>query len=130
MMKPKKNRPGDCSTRTATEQGQASRQGHTSSNDSITSLGTGQTEIAALLMHGADHAIPLRHLKEMTGFPGRDLRRQIEAARLAGVPICSGEHGYFLAENQREVARFVASMNRRAKRIQAVAAAVEGAEIS
>lgn len=125
----KKNRPGDCNTRTATEQGQASRRGHTSSNDSITSRGTGQTEITALLMHGADHAIPLRHLKETTGLPGRDLRRQIEAARLGGTPICSGEHGYFLAENQHEVSRFVNSMRRRAKRIQAVAAAVEKAVV-
>ena len=81
-------------------------------------------------MHGADHAIPLRHLKETTGLPGRDLRRQIEAARLSGAPILSDEHGYFLAKNQHEVARFVSSMRRRAKRIQAVAAAVEEAEIN
>ena len=79
----------------------------------------------AALMHGADHALPLRQLKQMTGLPGRDLRRRIEAARIAGEPILSDGNGYFLAENQHEVTQFVTSMNRRAKRIQAVAAAVE-----
>ena len=76
-------------------------------------------------MHGADHALPLRQLEQMTGLPGRDLRRRIEAARIAGEPILSDGNGYFLAENQHEVTQFVTSMNRRAKRIQAVAAAVE-----
>lgn len=129
MKNKEKARPAGGTAEQATKQGQASRRGHTSSNDSITSRSTGQTEIAALLMHGADHAIPLRHLKETTSLPGRDLRRQIEAARLGGTPICSGEHGYFLAENQHEVSRFVNSMRRRAKRIQAVAAAVEKAGV-
>lgn len=81
--------------------------------------------IADFLPHGAENAIPGRHLLQLTGLSDRDLRRQIETARLDGTPILSGEHGYFLAENQREVTRFVASMRRRAKRIQAVAAAVE-----
>lgn len=123
-----KTRSGEATPKRA-QAGAGLNRSSTSTNHSITSCGGGQTGIAALLMHGADHALPLRHLKEMTGLPGRDLLRQIEAARLAGAPILSDEHGYFMAGNQHEVARFVASMKRRAKRIQAVAAAVEEANV-
>ncbi len=125
MNKNKKSRPGDCSTRTATENGTACETAHDSTQNDTTFHGGGQIQIADLLMHGADHALPLRQLKQMTGLPGRDLRRRIEAARIAGEPILSDGNGYFLAENQHEVTQFVTSMNRRAKRIQAVAAAVE-----
>lgn len=107
------------------ENGSVRKTAHDSTQNDTTFHGGGQIQIADLLMHGADHALPLRQLKQMTGLPGRDLRRRIEAARIAGEPILSDGNGYFLAENQHEVTQFVTSMNRRAKRIQAVAAAVE-----
>ena len=128
-MATKKSRPGTRNTRTAAEQVQASRQGHASTRDNTTAAVDRQTGIASLLMHGAKNAVPLRYLKQLTGLPGRDIRRQIEAARIAGEPILSDDHGYFLAENQQEITRFIGSMRRRAKRIEAVAAAVEGAAI-
>lgn len=126
MNKNKKSRPGDCSTRTAVENGTASQTAHTSNVDSTTHSGGGQIQIADLLMHGADHALPLRQLKQMTGLPGRDLRRQIQRERLAGAPILSDNiSGYFLPANDLERQQFVQSMRCRAKEIQAVAAAVE-----
>lgn len=129
MKDTKKSRPGDCSTRTAAEQGQASRQGHASTKNDTTSGGGGQIQISDFLNHGQEAAVPLRYLRQLTGLPGRDIRRRIEAARIAGDPILSDEHGYFLAENQQEITRFAGSMRRRAKRIEAVAAAVEEAAV-
>lgn len=130
MSRGKKSRPGDCSTRTATENGPVYETAHDSTSNDTTPRGGGQTGIASLLMCGQQNAIPLRQLKQMTGLPGRELRRRIEVARIAGEPILSDGNGYFLADNQQEVTRFVSSMRRRAKRIQAVAAAVEEAEIN
>lgn len=129
MKDAKKSRPGTRNTRTAAEQVQVSKRGHASNDDFNTSRGGGQTGISSLLLTGAENAVPLRQLKQMTGIPGRELRRRIEAARIAGEPILSNDHGYFLAENQQEITRFVGSMQRRAKRIQAVAAAVERAGV-
>lgn len=126
MNKNKKSRPGDCSTRTATENGTACETAHDSTQNDTTFHGGGQIQIADLLMHGADHALPLRQLKQMTGLPGRDLRRQIQRERLAGAPILSDNiSGYFLPANDLERQQFVQSMRCRAKEIQAVAAAVE-----
>lgn len=70
--------------------------------------------------------MPLRHLVQITGLPGRDLRRRIQAERLSGVPILSDNiSGYFLPADDQERRRFVQSMRSRAKEIEATAAAVE-----
>ena len=115
-----RRQPGTGQTETAT--GQAT----ISTSDYTTEAKFRQTGISSLLMHGADHALPLRQLKQMTGLPGRDLRRQIQRERLAGAPILSDNiSGYFLPANDLERQQFVQSMRCRAKEIQAVAAAVE-----
>lgn len=77
------------------ENGSVRKTAHDSTQNDTTFHGGGQIQIADLLMHGADHALPLRQLKQMTGLPGRDLRRRIEAARIAGEPILSDGNGYF-----------------------------------
>ena len=126
MNKNKKSRPGDCSTRTATETGTTCETASSPAFYDTMFRAGGQTGISSLLMHGADHALPLRQLKQMTGLPGRDLRRQIQRERLADAPILSDNiSGYFLPANDLERQQFVQSMRCRAKEIQAVAAAVE-----
>lgn len=125
-----KTRPGTVIPGRATEPGQASRQAHTSNVDFTTSAAGRQTGISSLLMHGADHALPLRHLVQLTGMKSRDLRRQIQRERRAGVPILSDNvSGYFLPASDFERQRFVQSMRGRAREIEAIAATVEGAEV-
>ena len=126
----KKNRPGVSSTRTAAEPGQASRQAHTSNGDFTTSAAGRQIQIKDFLLAGAENAVPRCHLRQLIGLSDRDLRRRIQEERLSGVPILSdSKSGYYLPANDGERARFIRSMRGRAKEIEAVAAAVEGAEI-
>ena len=131
MRKKKQSAPTSAATLTgAVENGTECKTAHDSTQNDTTFRGGGQTQIADLLMHGADHALPLRQLKEMTGLPGRDLRRQIQRERRAGVPILSDNvSGYFLPASDLERQRFVQSMRGRAREIEAIAAAVEGAEV-
>lgn len=87
--------------------------------------------IADFLGYGQSSAIPLRHLKELAGLPGREVRRMIQAERLRGVPILSDNiSGYYLAADAQERERFIKSMRGRAAEIEAVADAVEKAVIN
>ena len=104
----------------------------TSDSQSTTSAPPGQAvKIADLLGHGQSAAVPLRHLKELAGLPGREVRRMIEAERRAGALIISdNRHGYFLADTQEEVNQFVKSMLRRSGEIARTARMVgQAAEI-
>lgn len=85
-----------------------------------------QIQIADLLLHGEQNALPLRYLKSVTGMNGRELRRMIQRERLTGAPILSNcVGGYYLPSSETELEHFVRSMQSRAKEIEAVAAAVE-----
>lgn len=87
--------------------------------------------IADFLGYGQSSAIPLRHLKELAGLPGREVRRMIQAERLRGAPILSDNiSGYYLAADAQERERFIKSMRGRAAEIEAVADAVEKAVIN
>lgn len=98
--------------------------------NSTTAAAVRQTGISALLLHGQENAVSLRHLEQMTGLPNRYLRRRIQEERLSGVPILSDNvSGYYLPADDQERQRFVRSMRGRAKEIETVAAAVEGAEV-
>lgn len=87
------------------EAGAETGQATTSTTNDTTPTPTGQAvKIADLLGHGQSAAVPLRHLKELAGLPGREVRRMIEAERRAGALIISdNRHGYFLADTQEEV---------------------------
>lgn len=101
-----------------------------SSSNDTTADRSRQIHISDFLGHGQEAAVPLRHLKEMTGLDGRTIRLMIEQERRAGVPLLSdNQHGYFMAADTRERDRFVRSMRGRAAEIEAVAAAVERAVI-
>lgn len=113
--------------RAGAETGQAT----TSTTNDTTPTPPGQAvKISDLLGHGQTSAVPLRHLKELSGLPGREVRRMIQAERLRGIPILSDNiSGYYLAADAHERERFIRSMRGRASEIAAVADAVEKAVI-
>ena len=113
------------------EAGAETGQATTSTTNDTTPTPTGQAvKISDLLGHGQSAAVPLRHLKELAGLPGREVRRMIQAERLRGVPILSDNiSGYYLAADVQEQERFIRSMRGRAAEIAAVADAVEKAVI-
>ena len=113
------------------EAGAETGQATTSTTNDTTPTPTGQAvKISDLLGHGQSAAVPLRHLKELAGLPGREVRRMIQAERLRGIPILSDNiNGYYLAADAHGRERFIKSMRGRASEIEAVAAAVEKAVI-
>lgn len=83
--------------------------------------------VSGYLSAGIENGLLLRELSALTGLSTREVRRQIQRERLAGVPILSdNQNGYYLAGDDLEVARFVRSMRHRAREILKVANAVEG----
>lgn len=109
------------------EAGAETGQATTSTTNDTTPTPTGQAvKIADLLGHGQSAAVPLRHLKELSGLPGREVRRMIQAERLLGIPILSDNvSGYYLAGDAQEREKFIKSMRGRAAEIVKVAEAVE-----
>ena len=106
------------------EAGAETGQATTSTDDFTTATGSRQ-RISDLLGHGQSAAVPLRHLKELAGLPGREVRRMIQAERLRGIPILSDNiNGYYLAGDAQEREKFIKSMRGRAAEIVKVAEAV------
>lgn len=127
MKDKKESRPSVSGTRTATEAGTVCKTASSSVSYDTTAAAVRQTKISGFLLAGAENAIPRCHLRQLTGLSDRDLRRQIQAARLDGDPILSSTTtgGYYLPADNAELEHFVRSMQSRAKEIEAVAAAVE-----
>lgn len=99
-----------------------------SHQDCNTVCPAGQVAISDFLSTGQGNAVPLRHLKTVTGLKGREIRRMISAERLAGVPILTdNQTGYYLPGTAAEVRRCVRSMRHRAKEIERVAEAIAAA---
>lgn len=95
---------------------------------STTAAPSRQIEIANCLGHGQSAAVPLQHLISMTGLDGRTIRLMIERERRSGIPILADNStGYYLAGDEAEAARFVASMRHRAREILTTASAIERA---
>ena len=85
-------------------------------------------QIFELLHVGAENALTLRELVQLTGEDERSLRRRIQAERKAGKLILSDcLHGYFLPASEPEARRFIRSMSGRAAEIAAVSRAAEAA---
>ena len=99
----------------------------TSTYQNITQSTGGQPgKIEKLLSHGAENAVTLQHLVKLTELPARQVRQQIQAERLQGIPILAdNEHGYYLPETQEDVELFYKSMLHRAAEITRVATAVK-----
>ena len=114
----------------ATEPGANNHESPESHSNSTTAAKARQIQIKDFLLAGAENAVPRRHLRQLTGLSDRDLRRRIQEERLAGIPILSDNaSGYFLPSDEEEKQRFIRSMRSRSQEIQAVAAAVEGADV-
>lgn len=75
--------------------------------------------IFEMLPEGCENAISRRNLMTVLGMSDRSLRLAIAAERRAGALILSSTAvdggGYYRPANAEEIARFVASMERRAK---------------
>ena len=85
-------------------------------------------QIFELLHVGAENALTLRELVQLTGEDERSIRRRIQAERKAGKLILSDcLHGYFLPASEQEARQFIRSMSRRAAEIAGVARAAEAA---
>lgn len=128
-MSAKENARSDAATsERATEQGQPSKKGHVS-NDEFITLNPPRQGVLRFLGHGSENGVTLRELQALTGRRGREIRREIEAARRAGCPILTDcQSGYFLPDDENEKVRFVRQMRSRAREILKTAAAVEKAE--
>lgn len=83
-------------------------------------------KIEQLLSHGAENAVPLQHLVNITELPARQVRQLIQAERLRGAQILAdNQNGYYLPETQEDVELFYKSMLHRAAEITRVATAVK-----
>jgi len=78
---------------------------------------------------GEDEAVRASELSKRTGLTVREIGREVEAARRAGVPICGNSHGYFIAVVESERVACVRSLRHRVKEIARTAAALEKAEL-
>ena len=131
-MSEKKKAPTSAATlKGAVENGRVCKTVQSPTSEHTTSPAENQPfRIADLLHPGAENAISRRDLMVMTGLSDRDLRLMIEAERRQGIPILSDNiHGYFLPVDSAERDRCVRSLRRRAKEIEATAAAIERSEV-
>jgi len=131
-MSEKKKAPTSAATlKGAVENGRVCKTVQSPTSEHTTSPAENQPfRIADLLHPGAGNAISRRDLMALTGLSDRDLRLMIEAERRQGIPILSDNiHGYFLPVDSAERDRCVRSLRRRAKEIEATAAAIERSEV-
>ena len=78
--------------------------------------------ILMCLQTGRENALWRRELLTLTGLSDRGFRHEVEALRCAGVPILSGDTGYWIADlstpdGLREAARFLRQECSRARAI-------------
>lgn len=86
--------------------------------------------VSALLLHGETNAVPMSYLTSITGQTPREIRRQVQLERQAGVCICiNNRDGYYLAETEAEREACARSMRRRAIEVYKTAQAIERAEV-
>lgn len=100
-------------------------------NHFITRQDTGQAiSIASLLLRGSANAVPLQHLRAVTGLDGRAIRRMIQAERRSGAAICADNRtGYYLAATPEERESCARSMLARADEVRRTAQAIAAAEV-
>jgi hypothetical protein len=79
--------------------------------------------VTAYLGHGKENALTAAELAGLMGVSDpRIVTKQVEKARKMGDPICascSGEMGYYIASNERELAAYLRSLDRRLKHTHA-----------
>ena len=127
-MKDKKKAPASAATpteahRTATQNSTspASQSYHTDSSASRCFLD--------LLGFGEDAAIHAADLSAVSGLSAREIRLETEAARRAGVPVCAGQAGYWLAGTESEKSECARSLRLRGQALLETADALDTAEL-
>lgn len=66
------------------------------------------------LSYGSKHGLSKSELCLRTGLGDRELRKSIENLRTSGTVICSNTNGYFLPDNQYELAAYIHQESARA----------------
>lgn len=61
--------------------------------------------IIEFLPVGIENAVSMEELSSRTGLTQREIRAAILEARRKGVPVCSAEEGYWIAQNADEASR-------------------------
>ena len=89
-----------------------------SASDSTMNTARTQGHVESFLPYGERNAIPTKQLVQMVGYrDARSLQAEIERERADGALILSKAvdgGGYFLPENRAEIARYEATLRRRA----------------
>ena len=126
-LRKEKARPGTAIPGRAVENGTACETAHASTkNDTISAADSQTFRVSDLLLHGEENALPMKHLKELTGMDSRTIRLMIQQERLSGTPICANNKtGYYLPGSDLERAECVKSMRHRSAEIARTAAAIE-----
>lgn len=90
-----------------------------------------QVQIEKYLLCGADNALSIRTLTELTGLVPRAITAAVQDARRRGVPVLSSASpgGYFLAANEDERQRNLRSLRHRKAEIAWTVFALENATI-
>ncbi|MGM9600018.1 MAG: hypothetical protein ACI3W5_00355 [Faecousia sp.] len=86
-----------------------------------------QLKISDILGTGVANALTMQELRQFVNADSRTIRLQIEAERRSGIPILSGQDGYWLAASPAEAQLFARSMLHRSQEIARTARAVERA---
>ena len=87
------------------------------------------TSFVDLLGIGEDAARHASDLTAVTGLSAREIRLLTESARRAGVPICAGQGGYWLAATEAEKRECARSLRLRGQAMLDTADALDAAEL-
>jgi biotin operon repressor len=77
-------------------------------------------ELYNVLGVGIENAIRQRDITDRTGFNSRTIRVLVNMLRKDGYPICSGNNGYWIAKDEREISMTIARMKHEAEEIYGV----------
>jgi len=97
---------------------------YTSEANFSTQKREGQLFIADFLHRGEANATTKRELRNIIHLPERTIRLMVQDERRRGIPILSGQRGYWLAESADEIRQFYRNMTARADEIRRSAACV------
>lgn len=92
----------------------------------------GFDSIADYIPLGRENAITAKELQTITGIKLRDITRSIQRERLSGVPICANSDstnpGYYLANDPKEIQRYIKSLDHREREIRKTREALQKAQ--
>lgn len=81
-----------------------------------------ESTILDVIPDGKSSAISARDIVSITGAKSRDVRAAVEAGRRKGVPVCSGNDGYWISDIPSEIRHCARSLFKRGNAIKRTAA--------